>query len=66
MRSGGEAWSAGAFGEGEDRTLPFYLGHDELVVLHENKHVLEAFAAHSESSRPAGPPTGARALRRRG
>lgn len=41
LRNNGEAWSPAAFGEGEDRTLPFYPGRDELVVLHNNKNVLE-------------------------
>jgi hypothetical protein len=41
LRNNGEPWSAAEFGEGEARTLPFYPGRDELVVLHNNKNVLE-------------------------
>ena len=41
LHSNGEAWSPGAFGEGEDATLLFYPARDELVVLHNAKNALE-------------------------
>ena len=41
LRSNGEAWSPAAFGEVEDRTLAFYPARGELVVLHNDKNMLE-------------------------